>query len=64
MKNNTIIRCGIDAMRCICRLFSSAEAAVRHNVVLAKWEQHYDAHPNSYTRQKQYGVLNYLTAAG
>jgi hypothetical protein len=49
MKNKTIIRCGIDA--------------IRHNVVLAKLEQHYDAHPNSYTPQKQHGILNYLTAA-
>ena len=63
MRYKTIIRRGIDAIRCISRFFSSAEPAVQHNIVLAKWEQYYDAHPSSFTRRKQHSALNYLTPA-
>jgi hypothetical protein len=63
VRDNTIIRRGIDAMRCISRFFASAEPAVRHNVVLANWEQYYDAHPNSFMRRKRHNALNCLTPA-
>jgi hypothetical protein len=62
--DKTIIRRGIDAIRCISRFLSSAEPVVRHNAVLAKWEQYYDAHPTTFTRQNQHGALRYLNSGG
>ncbi len=63
MRDTAIIRRGMDAIRRISRFFSSAEPAVRHNIVLAKWEQHYDAYPDSFSRRQQHSILNYLTPA-
>ena len=63
MRDKTIIRRAVDAIRHIPRFFSSTEPAVRYNAVLAKWEQHYDAYPNSFTRRKEHSALNYLTPA-
>ena len=63
MRDKTFIRRATDAIRRVSGFFSSAEPAIRHNAVLAKWEQHYDRYPNSFARRNQYGALNYLTPA-
>jgi len=34
-----------------------------HNVVLAKWEDHYDRHPCNLSRQRRSNRLSYLTPA-
>ena len=62
MRKN-IIRRSIDAIRRIYRFFSSAEPAVRHNAVLAKWEQYYEARPTSFTRRSQHSAPLHLTSA-
>ena len=63
VKNIAIIRRMIDIIPSISHLFRSAEPAFRHNVVLTKWEQHYEAHPNDVTRRSQRSTLNYLRQA-
>lgn len=63
MSDRTTIRRGINAILRMLGSFTSAQPPVRHNAVLAKWEQHYDAHPNAFTHQKRYSALRYLTPA-
>ena len=63
MEDKNILRRTIDAIGRISGLFSSTEPVVRHNHLLRKWEQYYDAHPNGFTHRRQHGLLNYLTPA-
>ena len=63
MSDRTSIRQGIDAILRKLGSFTTAQPPARHNAVLAKWEQHYDAHPNAFTHQKRYATLKYLTPA-
>ena len=60
-KIRTILGRVIDAIGRISGFFSSSEPAARHNPVLAKWDQYYDAHPNSFVHRRQNSALNYLT---
>ncbi len=62
MGETTNLRRAIDVIQRIYRFFSSVEPAVRHNAVLAKWEQYHDAHPTSFTRRKQYSALSCFTS--
>ena len=63
VKDKTILGRAIDAIGHVSSFFSSTEPAARHNPVLAKWEQYYDAHPNSFAHRRQHRALNYLTPA-
>ena len=63
VKDKTILGRVIDAIGHISGFFSSSEPAARHNPVLAKWDQYYDAHPNSFVHRRQHSVLIYLTPA-
>ena len=63
VKDKTILRRVIDTIGHISGFFSATEPEARHNSVLAKWEQYYDARPNSFAHRRQHRVLNYLTPA-
>ena len=63
VKGKTILRRAIDGIRRISGVFSPTEPAIQFNPVLAKWEQHYEARPNSFARRRQNSTLSYLTPA-
>ena len=56
----TIIRRAVGR---ISGFFTSTDPVVRHNHVLAKWEQYYEARPNSFAHRRQHGTLSYFTKA-
>ena len=63
MKRKTILRRAIDGIRRISGGFSPTEPAIQFNPVLAKWDQHYEARPNSFAHRRQSSTLSYLTPA-
>ena len=36
---------------------------VKHNVILAKWDEHYNMNPNEFIYRSQRSTLNYITPA-
>ena len=59
VRDKTIIRRRVNAVRCVSRILSSAERVVRHYVLLAMCEQYADAQPSNSKPRRQHSALNY-----
>ena len=56
-------RLGLQGIRSLFSMSEGAHAKPVHNVVLAKWEDHYDRHPCDASRRHRSNTLSYLTPA-
>ena len=63
MKDKSILRRAIAAIRRASGPFWSTEPVVRFNPVLTKWEQYYDARPNGFAHRRQVGAMSYFIQA-
>ena len=54
---------GLQGIQSLLRSSEDSDPKPVHNVLLAKWDDHYDRHPCDLSRARRSNTLSYLTPA-